>query len=362
MEWIIFKSNQRNPASDIAFNKLSSKNKEVVKKWLYEKAVLSKSEKRAGNRKRTIVKLLTFLKKDYDRITYDDYVNVASAISKSNNGVNQKNSDRNFISRFLKDNYEDWEKRFKGLKLFKLETESEDKKLKSKDLLTELEIDKLIKATSSMKEKSLIAVLSISAARPEELLKLRWSDVDFKNKLIYLFSGKTKKKRFVPIDLAINHLERLKKETNASDDDLVFPSCSNKIMTIAGLNYMLHRVAEKAGIKKRVWAYLFRHTKLSFLITKLSGKVYEEISGHSLQMGMRTYAHLSQDEIIKEMREKVFEIEDLTSTEREKINKIMNQQQQELEKVKKIAEHSVQVTEEYSKLVEEMRKKLKIKA
>ena len=61
----------------------------------------------------------------------------------------------------------------------------------------------------------------------------------------------------------------------------------------------------------------------------LSPKVYEQISGHSLEMGMKTYAHLSQDAIIKEMKEKVFEVKEIkeeTNAEYEKRIKILEQQ------------------------------------
>lgn len=318
--WLIFKSNRVVPESETTYDKLSVKNKKVLDSWLHEKSILSKSEKRAGNRKRAIIKLLDFIGKDFDKITYEDYVSIASALSKSKNGIKQSNGDRYFIKRFLQDNFEDCEKKFKGFKLLKLEIEGEDKKLSAKELLTELEIDKMMRATSDMKKISLIAVLSVSGARPEELLKLRWCDVDFSKNLVYLYSGKTKKKRVVPIGSAINHLKRLKGESRASDNDLLFPSVrGNKIITIAGLNFMLKDLAQKSKIKKRVWAYLFRHTRLSFLITKLSPKVYEEVAGHSLQMGMRNYAHLSQDKIIQEMKENVFKIEELKPEEKDRL-------------------------------------------
>lgn len=322
MEWIIYKSNRHNPESEKDYKKLSKKNKDFLNKWLGEKSIYSKSKKRAGNRRRAIIKLLAFLKKDYNKINYDDYVKVASAISNCKAGVNQKNGDRFFIKRFLKDSYNDWRMKFKDLELLKSEVKSEKDKIKPKELLTELEIDKLIKASSDLKEKSLIAVLSSSGARTEEILKLRWNDVDFDSNSIYLYSSKTGKRRLVPINNAINHLERLKKETEPEENDLVFPSSrGGGIMTAAGLNFMLQKLGKKAGIDKRIWSYLFRHTRLSFLLTKLSPKVYEDVAGHSLSMGLKTYGHLSQDKIIKEMTERVFEVKELTEEQKNKYDK-----------------------------------------
>ena len=324
MEWTIFKSNHKNPESEIAYNKLSARNKDKLGSWMVEKAVTCKSVKRTGNRRRAIIKFLGLIKKDYDKYSYQDYVDVATALSNSKCGIKARNSDRYFVKSFMKDtstnweekNKKDWNKTFKDLKLLKAEQEGEANKITHDDLISELELDKLIKATSDLKKKTLIIVLYESAARPEELLKLRWHDIEFDSKLIHLFSGKTKKKRVVPIDTSIEQLKRLKDEVEASnDDDLVFPSASGEIMTNSGLNYMLQELGRKAGIQRKLHCYIFRHTRLSTLITKLSGKVYEEVAGHSLSMGMKTYAHLSQDAIIKEMREKVFNVKELNEGE-----------------------------------------------
>jgi len=324
-EWIVFKSNHNGKSSsEIAYEKLGKKNKEIIKNWLKEKAITSKSEKRKGNRRRVVIKLLTFVKKDYDKIDYSDYVNVAEAISNSKESVYQKNDTRFFIKRFLKDAFDNWEKKFKKFSLLKSQRQTDNNKISAKELLTELELDKLITNTTDMKHRAMLVCLYEGACRPEELIKLKWADVDFTNNLIYLYSSKTGKKRAVPIDKGINHLTRLKKEINSTEEDLVFPNSRGNKLSINGLNIIIQRLGKKAGVKKRLWAYLFRHTRLSFLITKLSPKVYEEFAGHSLATGMKHYAHLSKDAIIKEMNEKVFEIEELSIDEKKQLEEIKN--------------------------------------
>lgn len=338
MEWMVYKSNHKKPETEIDYNKLSSKNKVVLEKWLNEKSIKSKGKKRADCRRRAIIKLLTFVKKDYDKISYDDYVSVAQAISNCSMGVYSKNGERNFISRFLKDNFDEWEKRFKvkdrnkGLELLNYEKQDEKNKISPADLLTDQEVEKMLKSTSDMKKAALVAMLDITGARPEEILKLRWSDVDFHKKMIYLYSSKTKKKRPFYIAPAFQHLQRLKNEVDSADDSLVFPAVSGGIITNAGLNYLLQELARKAGIKKKVHAYLFRHKRLSYLITKLSPKVYEEVAGHSLSMGMKTYAHLTEDSIIKEMRENVFEAQELGIDEKNEIQKEIEQLKTKLDR------------------------------
>jgi integrase len=323
-----YTANRKKPVTEKVFNSLSNKNQTAILKFLEICSVKSKSQKREFGRKTALIKFLDFLEKDYDKITYEDYIKISKAISESNLGVYAKNGDKDTIKRFLKENYSDWRERFKELKLLSYETQSEDKKLTANDLITEKEFEKLIKATSNMTYKTLISVLYETASRPEEVLKIRWSDVDLKKDIIYFYSSKTKKKRAVPVQNCIPHLRRLQEELEAKEEDYVFKSREGKF-TNSGLNYILKNLSKKAKIKKYISGYTFRHTRLSYLITKLSPKVYEEIAGHSLQMGMKTYAHLSQDKIIQEMNEKIFEIKELTEEDKEEI-KILKQNVEEL--------------------------------
>lgn len=310
-----FKANGRD--SESVYQSLSKKNKDALEKFDRESLITSKSKTRQGNRRRTIIRFLDFMQKDFDKLDYNDYVALASAISNSKLDTYARNSEKDFIKRFLKANYDDWNIRFKGFKLLKYEQKSEKEKLTAKDLITADEVERMIKATTNMRYKTLISLLWESAGRPEEVLKVRWCDIDFKKRLIYLYSIKTKRKRAVPLDAALSHLKRLYNEGDYSDNDLIFHSFDKtKQLSNSALNLIIKQLGEKANIKKNVFPYAFRHSRLSLLIVKLSPKTYEEISGHSLEMGMRCYAHLSQDQLIKEMNEKVFEVEELSEVEK----------------------------------------------
>jgi len=360
----LFKSNLNDLSAEGVHETLSSKNKKAIAIFQEECGILSKSPKRAGNRMRTLVRFLYFLEKDYDKITYSDYVGVSKAISDCELGTHARNFERDFIKRFLRENYNDWAVKFKQFKLLKSEKKSEEDKLSPNDLITDEDREKLIKSTPNMKWKSLISVIAESAARPEEILKSRWTDVDIPNKMIYVFSNKTKKKRPIPLEYSIHHLKRLKDEIDADDEQLIFYSTKiDKQLTNSGFNLILKELAKKAGITKKINAYLFRHTRLSFLITKLSPKVYEEIAGHSLQMGMNTYAHLTQDAIKQEMREKVFGIEELSEDEKAKLDNRINELEQTMDlKVRKaVDERLSKIQEEIYSYSEKMSNAIKVR-
>ena len=58
------------------------------------------------------------------------------------------------------------------------------------------------------------------------------------------------------------------------------------------------------------------------MIKELSPKVYEMYAGHSLETGMRIYAHLDNDDLRKELDEKIYKIEKLTKEDKEEIIKL----------------------------------------
>ncbi len=329
-------ANRNNPITEKVFNSLSNKNQKAILNFMEICSIKSKSKKREFSRKTALIKFLDFLEKDFDKITYQDYISTSKAISESNLGVYARNGDRDFIKRFLRENYPNWREKFKELKLLSSEIKSEDTKITPKDLFSGSEVKKLMQVTQNMQHKTLIGVLYETASRPEEILKLRWSDIDLKKNIIYLFSAKTKKKRGVPIKESVPHLRRLQEESETKEDDFVFSSRDKKL-TNSGLNYILKRLVEKAGIKKKVNSYIFRHSRLSQLITCLSPKVYEDVAGHSLQMGMKTYAHLSEDKIIKEMNEKVFKIEELSEDEKSELTKRIKLMEENMKLQEKIS-------------------------
>jgi|TARA_Y100000296_G_scaffold43032_2_gene49491 integrase len=335
-----YRNGKRVNQSLLVEKKLKQSDKKLIDDFLFFHSINSKAEKRKENWKRVMLQFYDFLEKDLMKINDNDFLNFAEAISRSERTINGKNDVKIVVKSFGKWLEENKEKKFPSLKLIKFEQAQGSNKINSHiDLLTELEFDKMMRATSNIMHKTLICLLWESAARPEEALKLRYVDIDFTKKTIKLHSSKTKKFRVVPIDLTIKHLERLREESNIVEEDFVFVSQNQKKqMGNAGLNSILKTIQKRAGIKKYISSYTYRHTRLSFLIKKLSPKAYENISGHSLEMGMKTYAHLSVDDLTDEMKEKVFSVKELTEDDKEKYDKKIKLLEKDIKKIKEFEE------------------------
>ncbi len=272
-----------------------------------------------------------YFKGKTDNLNLDKLHSFLSWINKSNYARATKNDTIKVFKRYLKWKYKDWSERFNGLKDAKANGD-EGRKLDKEDLLTQEEMKLIINSVESIKYKTLLLLFQESACRPEEILKLKWKDVNWDKKEIKLHSNKTGKSRFIPIHNSINHLRRYKEECfsiTPKADDRVFELSSQAVQLF------LNKLEKKIGFSKHLYPYLWRHSILTRMIKTLSPKVYEMYSGHSLETGMKTYAHLDTDDLRNELNEKIYHIEELTKEDNKKIKeleekmKVYEQQQKE---------------------------------
>jgi integrase/recombinase XerD len=315
-----FKSSDKGNSKDIE-RKLSPKDREIINEFCLYCSINSQSPKRADSTKRMILQLSSFIEKPLNKINNNDFLIIVDAINKGNRSINGKNDLLHIIKKFGKWLEEKNNTSFSNLKAIKMKKYSS--KLTHNDLITELEFDKLMKSTSNLMHKTLICFLWESAGRPEEILKTKWNDLDFSKGVVKLHSSKTGQIRIIPLDITFSHLKRLKEEGNHKENDLIFKSQKqNNQLSNSSFNFIIKSLSKKAEINKEISGYTFRHTRLSYLIRKLSPKIYEMFAGHSLSMGMRTYAHLSPDELREEMKEKVFEIKELNPDEKKEFEEM----------------------------------------
>ena len=313
---------------------LSPKNRKIIYEFLEYCMINSKSEVARGIRKRTMLQIYNIMEKPLSSLTLKDLRDFLIVLNNSILSPATQNDIKTLFKRFLRWYYKDWSERFDNFIDVKMKDERNHKKINPTTLLTSEEIERLHTKSESLKYKALILLMYESGGRPEEILKLKWRDIDLVNKRVKLDSGKTGKTRVNEIESAIPRLEAHKQEypfPNVKDYDLVFPTPRDrdKQMTTSALSSYLNYLGKRADIKKHVWPYLLRHTRLTPLIQKLSPKAYVAFAGHALETGMYYYGHLSHEEINKEIREKVYA--DSINLLPEEVNE-MKSKMQEMEK------------------------------
>lgn len=139
-----------------------------------------------------------------------------------------------------------------------------------KDTLTEAEVSLMLVFAKNVREKAILATLAYSGIRNKELCGLKVRDVDMANNFIRVFAGKGKKDRVVCIapecsKLLICYLEQHKRKP----EDWLFTTLrvGNKYHT-GDLRKLCKVVVKRAGIEKRVYPHLLRHSLATNLLNR----------------------------------------------------------------------------------------------
>lgn len=307
-------------------NTLSKKNQSLIKDFL-KYCSITASDTSITKIQGKIVLIADTLNKPLDNLNLKDIQNFLILLNKSNFAISTKNDFKKILKRFIKWNYKDYSSRFGDLKEIRLNTKNEGRQLDKSDLLTPDEMKVLVNSIDSLKYKTILLLMQETANRPEELLKIKWKDIDFNSNEIKLNSSKTRETRNIPINKSVEHLRRYKTECfydTPRNEDYVFPGIRDKTkpMTTQALSDFLLKLERKLNFSKHLYPYLWRHSILSNMITKLSPKVYEMYSGHSLETGMKTYSHLDTEDLKKELFDKVYKIEKLTQQDNKRLEEL----------------------------------------
>lgn len=161
---------------DSVEKKLSKNNKELVTKFLNVCSATTCKTK-LGYIRRTAIKICDTIEKDLDKLTLDEIARFAGLLK--NSTLLEKNDIRKIFKRMICFAFPDWHTRFAGLKVLRCEKRKHTK-ITNGNLLDADEITKLMQATNNIRDKALVILLWETAARPEEILKLKWRDIDFK--------------------------------------------------------------------------------------------------------------------------------------------------------------------------------------
>lgn len=172
------------------------------------------------------------------------------------------------------------------------------------DLLTKEEIEKLIMACRTARDRALIATLYETGCRRGELLSIRIKNVDFESVrgavIIYL-RGKTGERRNKLV-YARSYLREWIDVHPKKDDREAFLFCSNRepfpTISNTGLAGQLQKVAKRAGIQKKIYPHIFRHSRATHLAQYFTEQEMKKFMGWATASKMTaTYIHLSGRDI-----------------------------------------------------------------
>ncbi|MBU2576201.1 MAG: tyrosine-type recombinase/integrase [Nanoarchaeota archaeon] len=164
------------------------------------------------------------------------------------------------------------------------------------DILTIGEIKQLIDNTLNIKHILIIKILYGCGLRVSEIINLKKEDVNFEEGLIHVKMAKGRKDRFVKIPNSV--IEDLENFMKISGGVYLFGSNRGGKLTDSTIQAIMKNSAKKAGIKKRVYPHLLRHSFATHLLEQGTDlRVIQKLLGHSDIKTTQIYTHISQASI-----------------------------------------------------------------
>lgn len=182
-----------------------------------------------------------------------------------------------------------------------------------RDVLDRDEIDTLEAAAQTERDRLMIRVLGDTGVRAYELCSLRPEQIIRHGHQANLhIHGKGELDRFVPLPPALlRRLERYMRHSRPKDTrcEAIFVSLRHgrsgdyEPLTPSGVLQLVKRAADRAGIEKRVYTHLMRHSFITnCLRAGMSPLLVAKIVGHSsLRMIERIYSHMTNQDAYNAM-------------------------------------------------------------
>ncbi|HEC75658.1 MAG TPA: integrase [Thermoplasmatales archaeon] len=171
------------------------------------------------------------------------------------------------------------------------------KKVKLPIVLSREEISKMIEIMGNIKHRLILMFLYYAGLRLDEVVNLRWQDIDFDRDVIHIKKSKGEKERVVFLHPKLRGLLEL---YGIKKYGLVFRSQRGSKYNKRTVQQIVRNAAEKAGIKKKVTPHVLRHSFATHLLEGGANIRYiQQLLGHKNLKSTQIYTHVANKDIKK---------------------------------------------------------------
>jgi len=154
----------------------------------------------------------------------------------------------------------------------------------------------MLENTNNIKHNLIIKLLYGCGLRVGEVVNLNARDIDFDRELIHVRLAKGRKDRFVKIPGSVD--KDLRNYLGLLQGEILFPSNRTGKLTIESIQEIVKQSAKRAGIKKRVYPHLLRHSFATHLLENGTDlRIIQKLLGHSDIKTTQIYTQISQASI-----------------------------------------------------------------
>lgn len=280
----------------IEHSELCEENKRKLLEFYRDCRVRGLSKARSFNYLRTLFVVAKVLGKPFEEATREDIVEFLRWLEEKNYSEWTKHDYRAILKAFYK-----WLNNGVYPECVAwVKTTTKGRIKLPEELLTVEEVRRLVDVADNLRDKAFILVLYESGCRIGELLTLRLKHVRFDEYgAILIVNGKTGMRR-VRLIFSTPKLNQwvenhpLKDDPNAPLWVTLGTNSRFKQLTYQTVRCLLKRVVKKAGIKKRVYPHLFRHSRATHLANYLTEAQMKQYFGWVQGSDMASvYVHLS---------------------------------------------------------------------
>ncbi len=303
----LFEAAKRHVESNL---KIGSKNRKRILEYAQYLESCDLTKARVIFHIRHVAKCAEIIGKDFDAWTRKDVEALLAQLNRKGLDEETKHGYRVSIKKFFR-----WQRGYSDrttengdplhppeVAWIKLTMKKKRLKLMPSMLLTDDELKQLIRAARGLMEKAYVATAGDGGWRPIEHLTLTVGAVHFDQFGARIAVGGKVNPRIVRIVAAAPALREWlavhPRRSNLESPLWLDPKNPEKLLTYARARYTLKRIAKEAGVSKRVYNYLFRHSCVTMMAKKCSDSELKGIFGWTQGTRMlEKYVHLSGGDV-----------------------------------------------------------------
>ena len=164
-------------------------------------------------------------------------------------------------------------------------------------VLNKDEINKMFESTMNLKHKLVLMFLYYTGVRVNEIVNLKWEDIDFQRGTIHIKTAKGDKERVVFFH---EKLKSFIEYFNLKKEGFVFLSNFGKKYDKRTVQTIVKNASRKAGISKKVAPHILRHSFATHLLEAGADiRHIQKLLGHSSLQTTQIYTHVANKDIKK---------------------------------------------------------------
>ncbi|MEA2054997.1 MAG: tyrosine-type recombinase/integrase [Candidatus Thermoplasmatota archaeon] len=169
------------------------------------------------------------------------------------------------------------------------------KKTKLPVVLNKEEIRKMIELTLNLKHKLVLTFLYYAGLRLDEVINLKWQDIDFDRDVIHVKVAKGEKERVVFFHPKLKEMLNVR---GIKKEGIIFVSQRGGKYNKRTIQQIVNRSAKKAGIEKKVTPHTLRHSFATHLLEAGADIRYiQQLLGHKNLQTTQIYTHVANKDI-----------------------------------------------------------------